>query len=643
MPPESKSVEGEGITMSLAASPTTTAALTECAAEMTTTARIATSTATPTTTTTTTEKARNTNIQSKSNKNDWKKAVDPKSGRTYYYHCLTRETQWSMPIAMASDAERAAMEEKERRQREFFALMEVNILKSISSGAFNNSSSSISEATNTQPEATVGQSEAPKEIVLTEALGRPPQALPRPVGMVHTIFNESPGKNQAPKEIEITEDCLGRPPQPLPRPAGLVRTISTMDESVLRALVQRVPSYRNMGMDGLQTDDELEISFAPQPNEESGLGTVNKGVHGKFGRNGNSANKLLSIQEALQNSWNEMDDKTRATTTTTCQDVNHLSRNDSLRTSKHMTNIGGKQCSMGTLLAGLPEDSNHINNGSQDIYNGGMARQCSFYGASMLDESCTQLGLTAEEFEAMQSLANITDEIANVNDSDSDDNILKLNPVVEGNDSSGSGCNYNNMNSSMGEFDFDLDDLDEDSQSSSIHLGKEHGTGRDPATTATTAAAGLRKDDGSRGSLSISTFDVSSSHQSVASVGSTPGETCPATSKCATPMPTRPRPMTARPISHQKVAIVDSLPSTKKPELQRRNTCGTLYVGSTMSEPDKDATIKVRYFRYVLSCHVFVALVLFLKLFTLISHTTTPLFQLRTVYLWCISRPYFAG
>jgi hypothetical protein len=30
-----------------------------------------------------------------------------------------------------------------------------------------------------------------------------------------------------------------------------------------------------------------------------------------------------------------------------------------------------------------------------------------------------------------------------------------------------------------------------------------------------------------------------------------------------------------------------------KPPLIKRNTCGTLYVGSTMSAPDKDATIKV--------------------------------------------------
>jgi hypothetical protein len=99
---------------------------------------------------------------------------------------------------------------------------------------------------------------------------------------------------------------------------------------------------------------------------------------------------------------------------------NHLSRNDSLRTGKHMATIGEKQRSMGTLLAGLPEGSNHNFNGGNDIYNGEMAMptQSSFYGASMLDESCTHLGLSAEEFEAMQNLANTTDEIANVNDSD---------------------------------------------------------------------------------------------------------------------------------------------------------------------------------------------------------------------------------
>jgi hypothetical protein len=310
---------------------------------------------------------------------------------------------------------------------------------------------------------------------------------------------------------------------------------------------------------------------------------------------------------------------------------------------------------MGTLLSGLPEASNHnTNGGGEDIYDGEMAMptQLSFYGASMLDESCTQLGLTAEEFEAMQSLAEMTDEIANVIDSDSDDNISKLNPVTEGNDSSGSGCNYNNMHSSMGEFDFDLDEL---SQSPSIHLGNEHETDRNPATTtAATAGAGLPQDDDSLGSLNISPFEVSSSLQSLSSpvsYSTSPAETRPATSRGATPMPTRPLPATARPLSQRKVTIVEPLPGTKKPELQRRNTCGTLYVGSTMSEPDKDATIKVRYvtlryLRYMLTCHMFfwgMRLYIFETVKCSQSHTHTNLFRLCTVYLWCISRPHLAG
>jgi hypothetical protein len=42
--------------------------------------------------------------------------------------------------------------------------------------------------------------------------------------------------------------------------------------------------------------------------------------------------------------------------------------------------------------------------------------------------------------------------------------------------------------------------------------------------------------------------------------------------------------------------------SLKRPSLldSRRNTCGTIYVGSTMSAPDKDATIKVRE---LMACH----------------------------------------
>ena len=39
----------------------------------------------------------------------------------------------------------------------------------------------------------------------------------------------------------------------------------------------------------------------------------------------------------------------------------------------------------------------------------------------------------------------------------------------------------------------------------------------------------------------------------------------------------------------KKSADVDMV----RPNIRRRNTCGTLYVGTTMSAPDKDATIRV--------------------------------------------------
>ena len=65
---------------------------------------------------------------------DWQSAVDPKSGRTYYYNAVTRETQWRKPVELATDDERMLMEEKERKQREFFSAMEANIIKSMASG-----------------------------------------------------------------------------------------------------------------------------------------------------------------------------------------------------------------------------------------------------------------------------------------------------------------------------------------------------------------------------------------------------------------------------------------------------------------------------------------------------------------------------
>ncbi len=68
------------------------------------------------------------------NKREWRSAIDPKSGRRYYYDVHTRQTQWQKPLELASKSERRAIEEKERKQRDFFSAMEKNILNCMQSG-----------------------------------------------------------------------------------------------------------------------------------------------------------------------------------------------------------------------------------------------------------------------------------------------------------------------------------------------------------------------------------------------------------------------------------------------------------------------------------------------------------------------------
>jgi Splicing factor len=67
-------------------------------------------------------------------KKEWRSAVDPKTGRTYYYDVVTRETQWRKPMELATPEERSRIEETRRKQKEFFRSMEANILKAMNRG-----------------------------------------------------------------------------------------------------------------------------------------------------------------------------------------------------------------------------------------------------------------------------------------------------------------------------------------------------------------------------------------------------------------------------------------------------------------------------------------------------------------------------
>lgn len=118
----------------------------------------------------------------------WNTSSDPKSGRVYYYNEITRETQWRKPLCCATEAEKEEAARQERQTKDFFAAMEANIRKSMTSG----------------------------------------EQLPEIDSQTEIVDDAA--------ESLSTSDEIDRP--------DLVRTISTLENSVLADLIQKVPSHR---------------------------------------------------------------------------------------------------------------------------------------------------------------------------------------------------------------------------------------------------------------------------------------------------------------------------------------------------------------------------------------------------------------
>ena len=133
----------------------------------------------------------------KEKKHEWRSAVDPKSGRTYYYDVHTRETQWRKPLDLATDSERKALMAKEQKQRDFFQSMEANILKCMQTGQIPGMSSSPSCEDKVKP-------------------------LPRQDELGSSV------------EVRGASNSIPKP--------KLLRTISSMDTNILEELTREYPS-----------------------------------------------------------------------------------------------------------------------------------------------------------------------------------------------------------------------------------------------------------------------------------------------------------------------------------------------------------------------------------------------------------------
>jgi hypothetical protein len=436
---------------------------------------------------------------SNSAKSHWKSAVDQRTGREYFYHEITRETQWRKPMDLASDEERRTMEEKERKQKDFFSAMESNILNSMSQGV------------------VPGPSKQP------------------------SIARRKSSRKQPPLTGADEDE----------RP-GLVRTISTMDETVLRDLIRRQPSFRNVTKTGSLTPGDLE------PTKRSSA--ISAGGFESFMSIKSDKERLDPLEESA------------------------IGDNDS----------------MPELFSYLPDEDpgNYSGSDGSIDFNDSMRSD----GGKFNESSITGFGLTWEETRALKKLASITKEMI---DADNDDgyDLGDESPLASAENKTAAGATPSLAKDSKAtrnlprEIEFSDDDSDSELDSPAKMTRKDNAM---PASAFQKA-----KDMGGR-ELDFDDSDDSETESDLA----------------PTPLVRRKSVQVSEETKSPKVE------EEKRPVVTRRNTCGTLYVGTTMSAPDKDATIKVGQStgRIVNG--------------TLLEGFLNSVLLCVTVCLWCISCPH---
>jgi hypothetical protein len=442
-----------------------------------------------------------------SSESHWKGAVDPRTGRTYYYHEISRETQWRKPTELASDVERRAMEDKEQKQKNFFKAMEANILNSLSDG----------------------------------------------------IVPGTPNKDDEPLRV-VRKKSSRMPPVTGQRPE-LVRTISTMDDTMLRDLIRRQPSFRNV---------KKKPSLVKKPSLQ-----ISELDPGGAGRRGSAISDGLNFSQSCAQSFVSIKET---------------------RTLDPLDEGQGDDSSLPELFSYLPDDGyeeSDFGDGSSvdfgesadmSMRSTGSTRS----GAGKLNESSlTGFGLTWEETQALKKLADITKEMIDA-DHDEDLDLGEDSPFAaaaktHGGAGASAGASAGATPSwtakdSKGMRDLPREiELDDDSESD--------GDGDAPAKQVCRSPAAFQKpkEIGGQRALprELDFEDSDSENESESESDFAP-----------TPMQKAKSAHAVEKKENQKSAEPKEVAS-QRPQVKRRNTCGTLYVGTTMSAPDKDATIKV--------------------------------------------------
>lgn len=161
----------------------------------------------------------------------WKEALDPRSGRVYYYHVITRKTQWHKPDEIRA-YEKRLKEEKKRQDRLFFKEMERNIYASLAKKEIIPGVKAECVRLPTTPAEETPSIPATKQRVRTisgmdEALLA--QLKIGPVPVVHVDTSAVQRKQSSSASSTAPVDIRGRPPLP-------VRRVSSREASIAHSM-----------------------------------------------------------------------------------------------------------------------------------------------------------------------------------------------------------------------------------------------------------------------------------------------------------------------------------------------------------------------------------------------------------------------